>query len=64
MLDLMTLQPDLRHEGYTQKWTGKEKRHASGMKLAANLSQNQFVQILMVIIITGIHLMKKIYFGL
>jgi len=38
----------------------KEERHVLGMM--PTLSLNQFMQILVVSITTGIHLMKKIYF--
>jgi hypothetical protein len=60
MPNLMTLQLGLRHWGCSQTRIEKEERHVLGMM--PTLSLNQFMQILMVSITTGIHLMKKIYF--
>jgi hypothetical protein len=56
--DLMTLQSGLRQYGCLQTRIEEEKRHASGMTPATNLSLNQLVQILVVNMNTDIHLMK------
>jgi len=46
--DLMTLQSGLRQYGCVETRIEEEKRHASGMTPATNLSLNQLVQILVV----------------